>query len=810
MLGHGPISNAPVGASAQAGSTGIALIGTSQSTYASTNSWSMSLPTGANVVGAITIINAAQRGAGTITFPSGWTSLFTAPGFAVAYRVYQSGDPTSITISSTVTGYELCAAVAYSGVDPTNPIDAFNSATLGPFGLAASIMRTPSVRPQYANSQLVVMGADNGSTSMGTYTSPTGITRQTSSNAAPNLYIGDALLTSAAITGTKDISWSTSTGGSNVTTAVIMGYQLALKAIGATAATQATPTVEYAGSTFPIYYQATSITATCSELNPQVGDYVLIGLCGTAFPSSVPAGWTTVVSTSYGAVYGKQWASGDVDPTFTWASSSFFQLYVGVFRALGGIGVQVDASGANTASSPSSIACPSLTPTSAYNELYHAYLATPGTISISTYPSGAVYNGSRSTANGAWAAAYLQPSPNPSGTQTFTGTMSGGVMAAGVLLKPVTSANVSVNLTGLSSTAKVGAPTPVFSKTLVGNEATGAYGALAVASAIVPTGLRATALTGAFQKAFGLTLTGLLGHATAGALAVGSSITPTGQKATGHTGAFAVAATIGTTGLVATGHTGSLIFAGLVLVGQVATSAVGQVAPEILITLGGLRASAARGVFGVASAHTMTGLEATGHVGALTPAQQFGLTGGRVTGAHGAFTVASGVTLTGRVAHALQGHFDLAATFSMSGLLADAFVGMLIPNQGVVAALKGMKAKASTGNFSVGLTLAPVGQRMTAAVGKLVTALEVSMRGQVAQATYGALGVEATISLGGQRVTAQYGVFALGNVWATANALLRTAPPQLVVQQAQNNPLAITANATMLAILSPNNIFIQT
>jgi hypothetical protein len=801
----------------------IALIGTSQGTYSSASSWTIALPTGANVVGAITVVNAAQRGAGTISLPSGWTTLFTAPGFVVGYRVYQSGDPTSITLSSTVTGYQLCASIAYSGVDATNPIDAFNSATLGPFGVAASIMRTPSVRPNYTNSQLVVMGADNGSTSMGTYTSPSGITRQTSSNAAPNLYMGDALLSSDAITGTKDISWSTSTGGSNVTTATIMGYQLALKDASATTGTLATPTVEYAGSTFPIYYQATSVTATCTQLNPQVGDYVLIGLCGTAFPSSVPAGWTTVVSTSYGAVYGKQWASGDVNPTFTWASSSFFQLYVGVFRALGATAVQVDASGANTASSPSSIACPSLTPTSAYNELYHAYLATPGTISVSTYPSGAVYNGSRSTANGAWAAAYLQPASNPSGTQTFTGTMSGGIMAAGVLLKPVTSGNVTAALTGNHATAKFGAVVATTPWALAGNHATAKFGALTASQALsrTLTGYHAAAKAGLVTSGQALTraLTG--NHASAAAGVVTSSqpllLNLTGNHASAKAGVITSSQNveIALTGYHAAArqHAPTPVFP-KPLVRNLANAKLGVIVEtgNKQIALTGNRATAKHGAVSAGGMieRMLTGALANAAARAPSATLTVALLGNQA--------IASARNMAHTLSRALGGQHaagkagnprsSTALTRTLTGAQATGHAGAPSAGSIITRRITGAHATAHGGHLAAARALGLPGAHATGKAGDILTSSPLT--GVRATGHAGTVEPVLTLMLTGYRAVARAGIFALGNPYASQSALLRTAPSQLVVQQAQNNPLAITANATMLAILSPNNIFIQT
>jgi hypothetical protein len=73
--------------------------------------------------GDFLLLQAWAPTANAITLPSGWTSLYsnTDPRCLVAYKVWQTGDPT--TIGSLGPGTQVDITI-YRGVHPTNPIDA--------------------------------------------------------------------------------------------------------------------------------------------------------------------------------------------------------------------------------------------------------------------------------------------------------------------------------------------------------------------------------------------------------------------------------------------------------------------------------------------------------------------------------------------------------------------------------------------------------------------------------------------------------------------------------------------------------------
>lgn len=115
----------------------------------------------------------------TMPPPSGWTLLFngvsTRDGqdFNVFYRVADGSEGASYTTSATSYGY-ASTMVAYSGVDTTTPIEAYNSAADNNSEYTSVPVSTTSLS---ANAMLVHLVAyDQTSTGPVTYTAPTGFT----------------------------------------------------------------------------------------------------------------------------------------------------------------------------------------------------------------------------------------------------------------------------------------------------------------------------------------------------------------------------------------------------------------------------------------------------------------------------------------------------------------------------------------------------------------------------------------------------------------------------------------------------------
>lgn len=191
---------------------------------------------------------------------------------------------------------------------------------------------------------------------------------------------------------------------------------------------------------------------------------------------------------------------------------------------------------------------------------------------------------------------------------------SGVTVAAG--------SDVSVALTGVSSTASVGTVGVAHDNSLTGESSTAAVGTVVPSTTV--------------------TLTGVASTASVGTLAPGTSVALVGVSATGQVG--------------------------VVLTGVVTAASVGSVTPSSTVPLTGVSSTASVGTVGVSVTVAITGVASTASVGTLTPNTTVPLTGVFATGAVG--TVSAG----GDVTVALTGEASITA------------VGTVVPSGGDVVA----------------------------------------------------------------------------------------------------------------------------
>jgi|GEM_PF-2135117 len=337
-------------------------------------STSISLPTGVTTGDVSFIIfvqanNSPLSGMQTLTPPSGWTVLHSSGGVAVVWRAFQSGDATTgITCSSTVTDWWESACVAYTGLDTTNPIDAFNFSNQvsfqSTFGGNNNTVVCPSINPNYAGSLLLCFMAGGGSSS-GTLAIPSGMTSRASVVSGPMCTISDLALTDGTPTGVKTGSTTTNTG------ALHFGMQVALKASGAAGTTLAAAVPVVCGRT-NIESNLATQTIQLDWMNVQDKDLVVVWYVNgdSSHPSytmSPPAGWTTHLGAASGQLFSRLWSTGDSKtPSFTQTGSAYQNYCAVVIRKTGSSanGVVVDQVSANvtSGSSPQTGTTPSLTP----------------------------------------------------------------------------------------------------------------------------------------------------------------------------------------------------------------------------------------------------------------------------------------------------------------------------------------------------------------------------------------------------------------------------------------------------------------
>jgi hypothetical protein len=327
----------------------IAFVATSTGPSVSATSETLTLPTGYNTAGNVTVAVFAQTCASTdapsgtfggtgpvFTAPTGWTVLLSSPCTLIVYRAYVSGDGSTITASSTATSnWWMSIADTYSGCDTTTPIDNFSSFVTYRSDNTA-LFRAPQLNPNFNNSMLLVGFTSNQSSGSPSWSAkPSGFTQRGNTDVGTHIWTGEKALSTGAATGDQTI-----TGENSISFHV--GFQLALKQSGASAATLATAYPYIAGLSGQQFGSASNFQPALDHLSVQNNDLVVL-IMPTAGIYTPPAGYTNQNNTVGGKVYTHLWLTGDtLVPTFTYVSGSNFLTYtVFVLRAMGAGTTQV-------------------------------------------------------------------------------------------------------------------------------------------------------------------------------------------------------------------------------------------------------------------------------------------------------------------------------------------------------------------------------------------------------------------------------------------------------------------------------------
>lgn len=366
---------------------------------------------------------------------------------------------------------------------------------------------------------------------------------------------------------------------------------------------------------------------------------------------------------------------------------------------------------------------------------------------------------------------------------------------------PLSSANVTVSLTGVEATTSAGvlSVTGASTTALAGVAATGAVGTLSatIGDSVALTGHVATgspgdlAITGAALTA----LSGVEGSANAGAVsATGAALADlTGHEATASVGDPTItgASLAAFTGHAATGAAGDVAVSGAAftaLDGHAATGSAGDLAASVNAStaITGHEATASVGTTtatGAANAD-LSGHEATAAIGTLTvdttQATEVVLTGVSATGAAGDLTItgASTTALTGSDATATAGTLAASggALAALSGHDATGHAGDVAATGGALTALTGHEATGAPGEISStgGARADLSGHPATGAVGEFSStgAAIVALTGSEASASAGTLAasVNDTAALTGHEATGSP-----GSVTVTGAALVALA-----------------------------------
>jgi hypothetical protein len=160
--------------------------------HVTTGSLTITIPSAVQAGDVLLLIggmNDAGVSANDWATPSGWTALDTrrVPSnlFAAAYtRVAQSGDPGStVTLSTSGTGKACAIIAAYSGIDPSGPINI--SAVASETTLTAS-HTTPTVTTTAADTRVIIAAVQSDSATQ-SWNTPSGYTKRQDSLDNTNL-----------------------------------------------------------------------------------------------------------------------------------------------------------------------------------------------------------------------------------------------------------------------------------------------------------------------------------------------------------------------------------------------------------------------------------------------------------------------------------------------------------------------------------------------------------------------------------------------------------------------------------------------
>ena len=439
--------------------TAITVRSTSTGPNSLGSSTTINLPSG-TTTGDVTIIAGCNAGSPSspapVPAPSGWTNICNSNGLFVVYRVYQGGDPSSVTFTQTggVSDWWETAAATFIGVDTSNPIDTSNSYFSYLTNTPNTTWRAPSVAPNYSGGLLLAIFCDNSSGG-GSVPLPTGLSSIAAATGGPSVLIaGKPIATPTVQTG----DYTATKSG----VACKMGCQVALKASGAASVTAATPIITWGGQ-WSFASSSSSVTVPFSGVGMQQNDLAVVCLSLDTTTSSTPSGWTQQ-ATGGARVYlfTHPWTAGDPDPTFTFGVGAYMMASAYVLRSTNGQQATIDQ--VNTASgsgSPNVATLSSLTPATA-TEYIFAYWGSGATSGGGTWTApGGMTNQFASTYEPSTLVCDVQPAANPTGT--FAGTNSYGsanLYAIELLVEPGSSnMDGSGSASGVAGTGSAGTVT---------------------------------------------------------------------------------------------------------------------------------------------------------------------------------------------------------------------------------------------------------------------------------------------------------------------------------------------------------------
>ena len=193
----------------------ISLVGSPVSTSGKATSLTLTLPSGVQANDQV-FVASTQPSTTTVTAATGYSSVtsVTSGGSSplattTVFRHTVAAGDTSVTLTySSRQTAQAMALVVYRGIDPTTPVDVFQSAYSTS---ATTTVTAPSVSPSFANDELLVVQGATGSFSSSSWTAPSAMTERIQNNATRTVSVGiaDQGLTASGATGTRTSTLST-------------------------------------------------------------------------------------------------------------------------------------------------------------------------------------------------------------------------------------------------------------------------------------------------------------------------------------------------------------------------------------------------------------------------------------------------------------------------------------------------------------------------------------------------------------------------------------------------------------------------
>lgn len=183
----------------------------SRNTTATTISINVTMPT--NTLGnLILVLLSSENGIPAYGTPTGWTPISlgftpaTTPATLTAFYKFSNGsEPSTVTFTQASAKRQAAVSASFSGVDPTNPIDAALFTNSGSSGVTS--YAAPNVTLSVPNDYLVRVWASINS-GLGTVTPPSGTTAIGNAQSNASVYVVGEIKTTSGLSGASTASWT--------------------------------------------------------------------------------------------------------------------------------------------------------------------------------------------------------------------------------------------------------------------------------------------------------------------------------------------------------------------------------------------------------------------------------------------------------------------------------------------------------------------------------------------------------------------------------------------------------------------------